>query len=149
MRTIHFGEIDTLSANCDWHMMNAGRPDAKPVLYLPPPRQCPPITSHYISLCELACQQAHGDGCPGAKCKMFGAMPSDFMVFEVNEQPQVEEDDDQAATLDVNASKWDVNHRWGYADRNWHFPQVRTGRYESDAAAVVFAHVGCNDSGKT
>lgn len=40
---------------------NTGRPDAKPVLYLPPPRQCPPITAHYISLCEVACRQAHGN----------------------------------------------------------------------------------------
>ncbi|CAM9275025.1 unnamed protein product [Scytosiphon promiscuus] len=88
----------------------SGRPDAKPVLYLPPPRECPPITSHYISSCELACRQGHGDVCPGARCKMFGAMPSDFMVFEVNEQPQVEEDEGQPATLDVHASKWDVNH---------------------------------------
>lgn len=40
---------------------NTGRPDAKPVLYLPPPRQCPPITAHSISLCEVACRQAHGD----------------------------------------------------------------------------------------
>lgn len=42
-------------------VVNLGEPDAKPVLYLPPPRQCPPISSHYISLCEIACQQAHGN----------------------------------------------------------------------------------------
>lgn len=42
---------------------------------------------------------------------MFGAMPSDFMVFEVTEQPQEEEDEDQStSTLDAS-TKWDVNHR--------------------------------------
>ena len=51
--------------------------------------------------------------CPGARCKMIGAMPSDFMVFEVSEQPKAvfEEDEEPAATADGNASKWDVNHR--------------------------------------
>lgn len=39
-------------------------------------------------------------------------MPSDFMVFEVSEQPQEEEDEDQStSTLDAS-TKWDVNHRW-------------------------------------
>eukprot|EP00752_Nemacystus_decipiens_P001778 g1718.t2 len=90
----------------------SGRPDAKPVLYLPPPSQCPPITTHHISLCEVACRQAHGDkACPGARCKMFGAMPSDFLLFEVSEQPDVEEDEDHSVeTSDANDSKWDVNH---------------------------------------
>lgn len=39
-------------------------------------------------------------------------MPSDFMLFEVSEQPDVEEDEEQSVTTsDANASKWDVNHR--------------------------------------
>lgn len=43
---------------------------------------------------------------------MFGAMPSDFMVFDVSEQLKVEQDEDQRSTSsDVNTSKWDVNHR--------------------------------------
>lgn len=43
---------------------------------------------------------------------MFGAMPSDFMLFEVSEQPEVEEDKAHSVTTsDANDSKWDVNHR--------------------------------------
>eukprot|EP00903_Cladosiphon_okamuranus_P005365 g5358.t2 len=92
----------------------SGRPDAKPVLYLPPPRQCPPITAHCIPLCEVACRQAHGDrACPGARCKMFGAMPSDFMLFEVSEQPDVDVEENEVhsvTTSDANDSKWDIHH---------------------------------------
>lgn len=42
---------------------------------------------------------------------MFGAMPSDFMLFEVTEQPDVEEDEESVLTSDANTRKWDVNHR--------------------------------------
>lgn len=44
---------------------------------------------------------------------MFGAMPSDFMLFEVSEQPDVEEDEEHSVTTSDanNDSKWDVNHR--------------------------------------
>lgn len=43
---------------------------------------------------------------------MFGAMPSDFMLFEVSEKPDVEEDEVHSVTTsDANDSKWDVNHR--------------------------------------
>ena len=43
---------------------------------------------------------------------MFGAMPSDFMLFEVSEQPDVEEDEEHSVeTADDSDSKWDVNHR--------------------------------------
>lgn len=42
---------------------------------------------------------------------MIGAMPSDFMVFEVSEQSKVEEDEEPAVAADGDTSKWDVNHR--------------------------------------
>lgn len=57
-------------------------------------------------VCAFSCQP-----CPGARCKMIGAMPSDFMVFEVSEQSKVEEDEEPAVAADGDTSKWDVNHR--------------------------------------
>ncbi|CAB1121297.1 unnamed protein product [Ectocarpus sp. CCAP 1310/34] len=61
---------------------------------------CAEIYDHYVA----------EDGLCYHLCKMFGAMPSDFMVFEVSEQPQEEEDEDQStSTLDAS-TKWDVNH---------------------------------------
>lgn len=44
---------------------------------------------------------------------MFGAMPSDFMVFEVGEEPQVEEDenDEASSTPVVDSTKWDIKRR--------------------------------------
>lgn len=62
---------------------------------------------------------------------MFGAMPSDFMVFDVSERPKEEEDEDQTTTSsDVNTSEWDVNHRCvGVADgkKQKHFSNIQCG----------------------
>lgn len=45
---------------------------------------------------------------------MFGAMPSDFMLFEVSEEPSAEEEeaeDQQNNTSDLDVSKWDLKRR--------------------------------------
>lgn len=43
---------------------------------------------------------------------MYGAMPSDFMVFEVGVEESVEDTEiEQASTPDVDGATWDVNHR--------------------------------------
>ncbi|CAM9278761.1 unnamed protein product [Discosporangium mesarthrocarpum] len=74
------------------HVLRKGRTDAKPVLYLPSLRQCPVMEEHYLQLCKIACLQAHGDQpCPRVKCDMFGAMPGDFMVLYVTQEPRAED----------------------------------------------------------
>ncbi|CBJ27259.1 flagellar associated protein [Ectocarpus siliculosus] len=72
----------------------------------PPPDYPSVVIRHVSNSLRVSSRKA----CPGTRCKMFGAMPSDFMVFEVSEQPQEEEDEDQStSTLDAS-TKWDVNH---------------------------------------
>ena len=42
---------------------------------------------------------------------MFGAMPSDFMVFEVGEEMPLEEDEDEPSPPDIDSIEWDINER--------------------------------------
>ncbi|CAM9544373.1 unnamed protein product, partial [Ectocarpus sp. 12 AP-2014] len=76
------------------------------VLHKALPEAPPPDYPSVLNSLRVSSRKA----CPGTRCKMFGAMPSDFMVFEVSEQPQEEEDEDlSTSTLDAS-TKWDVNH---------------------------------------
>lgn len=49
--------------------------------------------------------------CPGAKCEMTGAMPTDFLLFEVGEEPAEESVDDEENVAPDSQNKWTINNR--------------------------------------
>lgn len=93
------------------------------------PAQAIPVFRKFVS-----------QACPGARCKMFGAMPSDFMLFEVSEQPDVEEDENHSvATDDASDTKWDVNHRSVHEKAG-----VHEGVFHGMYVCVQTCHVDCD-----
>lgn len=53
---------------------------------------------------------------------MYGAMPSDFMVFEVGVEQTVEDTElEQASTPDEGIGNWDINNRWVRICHTVHF----------------------------
>lgn len=47
---------------------------------------------------------------------MFGAMPSDFMLFEVGEEIPLEEDDSEPISAPDIDITWDINQRCVFAE---------------------------------
>jgi len=48
---------------------------------------------------------------------MFGAIPSDFMLFEVGEEMPLEEDDSEPTSAPDMDITWDINQRFAECDR--------------------------------